>query len=213
MKKMILSLLALGSMAPVMGQDAADQITEEIAMQPEAALVQEKAPGKMREMASRGFQRLKAMPGQVVASAKNMHAFERTVNYLKGARDCFRGIGCSKIKSYFANYLLGAATGFASSYTRRAVATPGSPFALMFAALQGIIIALGYEKLAPTNTDIAQCLKFKGCDEGTRRYAFFVLGVLSGENAAPFAYRTFKKAWQSAREGVVSVPTEISIYP
>ena len=167
MKKVVMSLLALISMAPVMGQQTGI------------------------------LQRMQAMPGQALASAKNMADFERTVNYLKGARDCLRGIGCSKIKSYFSNYLLGAAAGFTMTYTIKA--TPGSKLPYLVALVEGVVTGVGYGKIDPTGSDLLRCLKFKGCDEGAKRLAFFVLGHASGA-IAPFAFRSFKEAWQKASD-------------
>ena len=167
MKKMVLSLLALVSMAPLMGQDQSR------------------------------FQQVKAVPGQALASARNMSAFERTVNYLKGARDCLRGVDCSKMKSYFANYLLGAAAAFAARYAIKA--TPGSKLQYLVAVVGGSVIGVGYGKIDPTRADLLRCLKLKGCDEATKRLAFFALGYGSGA-VAPFAYRSFKKAWQKASD-------------
>lgn len=71
-------------------------------------------------------QSIMAQPEQTVQSPpnlseQNIRRLDSAVKYLKKYQNCISGIGCSKARSYFANYLLGAATGFAIGMLRQSV--------------------------------------------------------------------------------------------
>ncbi len=134
--------------------------------------------------------------------AQKMFNFEKAVKYLEGARDCLRGIGCSRVKSYFANYLLGAAYGFASSKAIRWAAqlnpTQRKKIAIGGGVLSGIVAGIGHDLIVPGKIDLVRCLTFRGCDEPTRRFAFYFLGYESPV-ILEMTFRGYRKALAKVR--------------
>ncbi len=168
MKKMVMSLLALSLMVPVIAQNQIEieQITEEV-----TPLQAGMAPEKPKTI------------------AQKLLNFEKAIDYLKGARDCLRGIGCSRVKSYFANFLLGAALGFAimkavfvgqldpEQLDPEQLDPVEHPMKMQLCALIG---GIGYHKLVlPDEGHLIRCLTFRGCNESIRRFAFYYLGYQS----------------------------------
>ena len=166
MKKMLLSAIALTFMAPAMGR--VDTVSKN--------LVQE----------------LEALPTQDQTIEQKLSSFEKAVEYLKGARDCLSGIGCTKRQSYLANYLLGATYGLAQQAAFVAIAQKdlarweGNPRAgqmglgAKLAYLQLLVNELGYRYLVKEKVHLFRCLTFRGCTDQTKRYAFYNLGIWSG---------------------------------
>ncbi len=124
--------------------------------------------------------------------AQKIKKFNRVVKYLDGARDCLRGIGCSKGQSYLANLALGVAIGFGNGLVSSLLLskqlgeraeefkeTPREETVGGGLMLLDIIAAdLGYRYLVKDKVQLFRCLTFRGCSEQTKRYAFFKLGSL-----------------------------------
>lgn len=160
MKKVLLSAVALLSIAPVLGQDAQVDVVSKGAMQ---ELIAGQRPESFEQKLS---------------------AFQKAVNYLDKSRDCLSGIGCTKRQTYLANYLLGAAYGFASSTAIFAFMNKHPEKAKSINQLQGIpsliVTELGYRSFVKEEVKLWRCLTFRGCTDQTKRYVFFRLGILLG---------------------------------
>ncbi len=112
--------------------------------------------------------------------AQKIEQFNKTVAYLQKARNCLSGKGCSKSQSYFANYSLGAAVGFAR--TSFFSSLPPTREARANGAILALLVQdLGYRYLVVDSVHLFRCLTLRGCDEQTKRYIFYNLGISSGE--------------------------------
>lgn len=128
--------------------------------------------------------------------AQKLKKFKSVVNYLNTARDCLRGIGCSKRQSYLANFALGAAIGAGNGLFQVALTIkvmkektrPGDiairkelveTTAGALLLLDLIATELGYRYIAKDKIQVFRCLTFRGCNDQTKRYVFFKLGSIS----------------------------------
>jgi len=167
MKKVLLSVLALISMAPMMGQEAqVDKVSQ----------------GVMKELIA--AQRPESFE-------QKLSAFQKAVTYLDKSRDCLSGIGCSSKQAYLANYLLGVAYGFATGSALHAFMSKNPDDAKEInraAGLPSLIVEeLGYRSFVKEEVRLWRCLTFRGCTAQTKRYLFFKLGRSFGNFAAiPF---------------------------
>lgn len=98
--------------------------------------------------------------------------FHTVVDQLKGARDCINAIGCSKIQSYLVNFALGAAVGFA----QKKLLDPSLGVAIALNVTNKLAYA---QYIAKDPVYFLRCLTFRGCDEQTKRFAFFWIGSKS----------------------------------
>lgn len=127
---------------------------------------------------------------------QKLKKFNKIVDYLRSARDCLRGIGCSKRQSYLANFALGAAIGAGNGLFQIALVTnlmkeKTRPSGIMIRKeiletvggslliLDILATELGYRYLAKDKIQLFRCLTFRGCNDQTKRYAFFRLGSVS----------------------------------
>ena len=169
MKKVILSVVVLVFMNSMVGQNTqVDQVSNSV------------------------FQKLRSLPTKSFSLTKKLLDLERAVDYLKGARNCLSGIGCSTRQSYLANYLLGATNGFAQNAAFLAIAKhnptlwygnlpEGKPGLIVISfLLQDLVNELGYRYLVKNKVYLFRCLTFRGCTDQTKRYAFYNLGIWSG---------------------------------
>ncbi len=102
--------------------------------------------------------------------------FQFLADWLHRSRDCLSGIGCSKKKSYLANYALGVAIGFGQG-----VLLTTYPHIVQKTGLLVLIAReLGYRYTVREPVHLFRCLTFRGCSDQTKRYAFFNLGLIGG---------------------------------
>ncbi len=198
MKKVLLSVIALVSMNGAVGQET-----------------------QVDQTSSSLYKQLKAMPASMASAAKKILELRKAAAYFKeaGTRNCLSGINCSKRQAYIANFLLGASYGFVQGFSTAALmADPLNPQEEVLAAVElvsTLVADLGYRSLVKNKVNLFRCITFRGCDEQTKRYAFFTLGRYSGqigafssialhhelkERSERYEARKFQKQAQAARQ-------------
>lgn len=169
MKKSIILLIGLQIVVPVVAQNQETPVVlEAIAGQddPEilAAAVQKKT---LRE-----------------SFVQKIRKFHKVADFLNTSRDCLSGIGCTKKQSYWANYALGTAIGFGTGLLSLGYREVMQKLSFLTLLTQ----ELGYRYLVKKKVYLFRCLTFRGCDDQTKRYAFYELGLVSGGIGVAFAY-------------------------
>ena len=163
------------------------------------------------------FRELRALPRKAQTFAQKLLNFEKAIDYLKGARDCLSGIGCTKHQSYLANYLLGAAYGFAQSQAFKALMYKSPTrwaaevdletgkikkigLGAKLLLLDLLVTELGYRYLVKDRVYLFRCLTFRGCTDQTKRYAFYRLGIMSGRLVTKLQLSIQSKRYMAAAE-------------
>lgn len=127
--------------------------------------------------------------GKQQTFAQKLKEFNKVADYVRTSRECLSGIGCSKNQSYFANYSLGVAVGFARTIALLNIIQRNPELAGNLALVAIVSEELGYRDFVLQPVNLFRCLTFRGCDDQTKRYLFYRLGLESGGSFGNIAFR------------------------